>query len=93
MDDDQLAAAQRAAGPPPRTGGRKTRRTESLRTIHGDDIYPVETVLVFHCSGRETRAAVKVADGMWRVTGCWWLRRWNGLLHTVGPGYELSFVE
>lgn len=93
MDDDQLAAAQRPGGPPPRFGRRKARRSASLSLAYGEDIYPVETVLVFRCSGRETRAAVKVADGMWRVTGCWWLRRWNGLLHTVGPGYELSFVE
>jgi hypothetical protein len=93
VEDDQLAALRRLGGPPPRFGGRKTRRKESLRNAHGDDTYPVETILVFHRSGRETRAAVKVADGMWRVTGCKWLRRWDGLLRTVGPGYDLSLIE
>ena len=92
MDDDQLAARRDPGWRPPRPGG-KTRRTESLRDVHGDDIYPVETILVFHRSGRETRAAVKVADGMWRVSGCWQLRRWDGLLRTVGPGFQLSLIE
>ena len=68
--------------------GKRLRRL-SLRDQYGDDIFPLETVVVFRRAGNETRSAVKVAEGMWRVTGCWWLRRWDGVLRTVGNGYDL----
>jgi hypothetical protein len=85
--------ALRRPGEPTRPPGGRTGRGRNLRAVYGDDVFPVETVLVFHRSGRETRAAVKVAEGMWRVTGSRWLRRWDGLLRAVGPGYQLSLIE
>lgn len=92
MDDDHMDALRRPGEPAPAPGG-GTGRPPSLRGVYGDDVFPVETVLVFHRSGRETRAAVKVAEGMWRVTGCWRLRHWDGMLRAVGPGYQLSLIE
>lgn len=92
MDDDHLNELGRLPDLPPQPGSRGHRRY-TLREEYGEDTFPVETVLVFHRSGRETRAAVKVADGMWRLTGAMWLRRWDGLLRKVGHGYEPSVSD
>ena len=91
MDDDQVNELRRLPGPPPRIG--RSRRSLSFREEYGEDLFPVETALMFRCAGHETRLAVKVAEGMWRVTGCHWLRRWDGLLRAVGHGYDVDRVD
>lgn len=92
MDEEHADQVRRHVhGLPPQAGG--PRRPLTLREEYGEDIYPLETVMVFRRSGRETRSAVKVADGVWRLTGALWLRRWPGLLRKVGHGYEPSVSD
>ena len=92
MDEEHVNELRRLGALSPRIG-RRPRQHYTLREQYGEDIFALETVLVFRRGGQETRAAVKVAEGLWRVTGCHWLRRWDGMLRTVGHDYEISQVE
>ena len=72
----------------PETSRRPASRRVTLRTEYGEDIYPVESVLVFRRGGSDTIATVKRTEFGWSVTGKRRLRTWDELLRTVGHGFK-----
>ena len=89
MDNDHMDALRRLGEAPAGHGGRPPRMPGWGKY----DGYPPETVLVFRRSGSETKAAVKLDEVRWRVTGHRRLRTWDGMLRAIGHGYELFLVD
>ena len=90
MDEKHLDVLRSLDGPAGGHGGRG--RVTRFRE-YGNDDFPVETVLVFRCGGRETRAAVKHTDTRWKITGHRRLRSWDALVRIAGPGCEVSQMD
>lgn len=88
MDDEHAEQLRRMDSGARHGGG--TGRARQLREDYGRDEFIPGKVLIFEQIGEETVAAVKEYSGKWRLTGHRRLRTWDGLLNTIGRGYEVS---